>query len=120
MLFLNFKPILKARGIEKPSALFHRFGISYPAIKVLLYSENRSIRLDHLEMLCTALHCTPNDIFCWIPEPHIQDVDQHPLAPIKRNDENFILKEALSKLPLAQLKEAVALIENMGKDQKPS
>ncbi|MBL7765030.1 MAG: helix-turn-helix transcriptional regulator [Chitinophagaceae bacterium] len=115
MLFLNLKSILKARGIDRPTAFLHNAGLAYPAIKVLLYSENRSIRLDHIEKLCTALQCTPNDIFTWVAESHHQDVDNHPLAPIKRKDENISLQEALRKIPISQLKEAVTLIENMGK-----
>ncbi|MBL7766451.1 MAG: helix-turn-helix transcriptional regulator [Chitinophagaceae bacterium] len=120
MLHLHFKQILKARGIENPTKFLINAGLSRPAVKVLLYSENRSIRLDHIELLCTALRCTPNDILVWVADAQTTNVADHPLASLKYKEETTSFKETLLSLPLDQLKEAMSLLDNIGKENKPS
>lgn len=43
-------------------------GVSYSAIKNLYKDKSKGIEFDTLNKICTALDCTPNDIFEFIPD----------------------------------------------------
>jgi len=49
MLYLNLKPILSARGIEKSSQFLIKNGFNSAAAHKLLNSKTRVIKLDHIE-----------------------------------------------------------------------
>lgn len=65
MLFLNLKPILAARGIERPYSFLVKAGFTPPTAHNLLHSNTSTFRLKHIEKLCLILNCTPSDLLLW-------------------------------------------------------
>jgi hypothetical protein len=64
------------------------------------------IKLEHMELLCKALYCTPNDILVWVPGDAVLP-DNHPLTKLKRSDDLHQVSEAIKTLPLEELKKLV-------------
>lgn len=105
MLQLNLQRIFKARGIEQPYKFLVRSGfVPFTAHK---YKNGKveHIRLDHIEKLCVALNCTPNDIFEWQPENLLDDRADHPLQKIRTRQKRANLNQLLSTMPLEKLEE---------------
>ena len=61
MLSYNILPIFKARGIDKPFSFLIKAGISPTVAHKIVDNQTRVLRLDHIEIICQHLHCTPND-----------------------------------------------------------
>lgn len=110
MLSLNLKRIFKARGIEQPYKFLVQSGfVPFTAHK---YKNGavEHMRLDHIEKLCILLHCTPNDIFEWVPNDLLDDRADHPLQRIRRREKKIEINKLLSKMSLEKLEEIEKLI----------
>ena len=110
MLNINLKRIFKARGIEQPYKYLAQNGfVPFTAHK---YKNGKveHMRLDHIEKLCTLLHCTPNDIFEWAPDDLLEDRPDHPLQKIRRREKKIEITQMLSKMSLDKLEEIEKLI----------
>lgn len=62
MLTLNVLPLLKARGKTK-YWLNKQLGMSYTNFNKMVHNQTRSIQYKHIEIICTLLDCTPNELF---------------------------------------------------------
>lgn len=62
MLTLNVLPLLKARGKSK-YWLNKQLGMSYTNFNKMVNNQTKSIQYKHIEIICTLLDCTPNDLF---------------------------------------------------------
>ena len=102
----NLKEILKARGVTKPYAFMVRAGIPAFTASQMITGKIRMIKLQHMELLCKALYCTPNDILVWVPGDAVLP-DNHPLTKLKRSDDLHQVSEAIKTLPLEELKKLV-------------
>lgn len=111
MIFVNIQPIFKARGIEQPSKFLIKNGITRNVTYALVSGQTRNIKLDHIEKLCRALNCEPNDLFQF--KEHTNDTlpKNHPLFNLKRNEEVPNLKKSLNSLPYKQLIEVTKTIQ---------
>ncbi|MBC7524367.1 MAG: helix-turn-helix transcriptional regulator [Flavobacterium sp.] len=105
MLTLNPNPIFRARGITKPYTFLVKSGFTPHAANIIINSNTRVLRLDHIELLCTVLNCEPNDIVKFIPNKGQNYPDNHPLMKLKQDDINLDLQETLANMPYKQLKE---------------
>lgn len=102
--------MFKARAIERPYSFLVKSGfVPFTAHK---YKNGKveHIRLDHIEKLCTTLHCTPNDIFEWVPNDLLDDRADHPLQKIRRREKKIEISKLLSKMSLEKLEEIEAMI----------
>ena len=68
------------------------------------------IRLDHIEKLCVALHCTPNDILEWAPNDLLDDHPEHPLQKLRKSAKKIEINKMLSKLSLEKLEEVEKML----------
>ena len=75
MLTLNLSRIFKARAIEQP----YKFLVTNGFVPFIAHKYKNSkvtqIRVDHIEKLCIALNCTPNDLFEWFPDNLLDNRD---------------------------------------------
>ena len=110
MLKYNLKEILSARGVTKSYSYLVRAGIPAFAASQMVTGKLKMIKLDHIEKLCRALYCTPNDLLVWIPGDALLP-DNHPLTKLKRSDELHQVSEAIKTLPLDELKKLASNIE---------
>lgn len=105
MLSLNLTPIFKARGIEKPYTFLVKAGLTPHSTNHILGNKTRVYRLDHIELLCDALNCEPNDLLSWTPEKGKQYPNNYPLKNLQQNQNNENILETLTKLTYKELQQ---------------
>lgn len=111
MLKFYIKEVLKVKGYKPNTHILQRMGLRYTAANRLIKGETRSLTLDHLEMLCVFLNCTPNDILNYQSEPDNQLNPDHPLNGLIKpvNQESPI--DYIKTLTPEQAIEATALVK---------
>jgi DNA-binding Xre family transcriptional regulator len=67
MITLNIYSLCKLRGIKYPLKTLVKAGISQQVAYEYLKGKRKSLVIKHVEILCTLLHCYPNDLFSWLP-----------------------------------------------------
>ncbi|WP_370089005.1 helix-turn-helix domain-containing protein [Ekhidna sp.] len=110
MLTYNLSTIFSIRGVKNGYTFLKKLGIGHIAAHNLVSGKVRSIRLDHVEKICHALHCTPNDLLEWAPGDTMIASD-HPLHKLRAREENLNLLADMKDLPLdkvAELKQKLA------------
>jgi DNA-binding Xre family transcriptional regulator len=110
MLSLNLRPVLVARGIDKPHAFLVRSGIHSSAAHNLLNDFTPHFKLAHIERLCTVLNCTPNELLVWTPNPSEKLNDDHPLNDLKKQAADLNWQATIKTIPLDKLAEIVKII----------
>ncbi|MBI5216266.1 MAG: helix-turn-helix transcriptional regulator [Ignavibacteriae bacterium] len=110
MLTLDLKAICKLRGIDRPYSFLVKAGISPQSATKLINSNTRIFRLDHIEIICDKLNCTPNDLLRWKPDNGSTLTDNHSLTKLLRDENSFQLLETLKAIPLEQLNQIATLI----------
>ncbi|CAM4240547.1 helix-turn-helix domain-containing protein [Flavobacterium terrigena] len=118
MLSFNLSPIFKARGIDKPHAYLVKAGISPHSAQDILNSQSRTLRLDHLELLCRILVCEPNDILVYREDATHKIAEDHPLNNLKQTETDKSLKETITTIPYKQLKELTKQINQTEVENK--
>lgn len=115
MLRINIEPLMKLRQISHPHRfLTGRLGINRVMATKLLNGKAGLFRLEHIEMLCAALQCTPNDIMEWTPDT------THALsAPLAENHPLRTLapKAWVDKLSVISYSELGKLMESLNADE---
>lgn len=111
MLKFYIKEVLKVKGYKPNTHILQRMGLRYTAANRLIKGETRSLTLDHLEMLCVFLNCTPNDILNFSSDSDNQLNADHPLNSLSKplNQESPI--DYIKTLTPEQAKEATALVK---------
>lgn len=110
MLRFNLSSIMKARGIERPQYFLVKSGISGHTAWRFLHGEAGTMKLRHVELICTALHCEPNNLLEWRPDKGVVYPEDFPLKRLEKLDLGGELMEALSKMPLDKLEEVAKVI----------
>jgi DNA-binding Xre family transcriptional regulator len=110
MLTWNLHAIFKARGIKRPYTFMVKAGLSPNSATSLLNNTSRSVRLDHVEILCEKLYCFPGDLMKWSPRKENPLPDSHPLRKLENLPAGFDLSETLKNIPLDKLNEIKTLL----------
>lgn len=102
---LNFKlsRIFALRGIDKPFAYLVRSGFSRATASNLLNDRVVQVKVGHLETICRALNCTPNDLFEWTPSEGRPLAENHPLNNLKREKTPARLSQIVKDIPVDKL-----------------
>ena len=109
MLKFNPKIILGLRGIEKPVGFLVRLGFAYPQASRFLKAANPMVKIEHIEQLCIALNCTPNDLFEWKTGGDTVLPEGHSLNALNRGEGTKNLQQMVKDIPSDKL----ALIESL-------
>jgi len=104
MLFINLRPVLAARNIDNQRAFLVKSGISPRCAHALLAGKTRSLRLDHIELLCRVLVCEPADLLSFESDLHRPLPPNHPLHKLAEQPPDNFLSEAITNLPFKELK----------------
>ncbi len=112
MLTLNLDPIFKARGIDRPYNFLVKAGLTPHSTSTILNSSTRTFRLDHIELLCKALFCEPNDLLYWTPDNGEKFAENFPLNKLNKIDNTQDWKKSLATMPLNELKEITKHIKS--------
>ena len=115
MVIINLRKVFRARGIAQPFKLLVKSGINPHTAHRLLNQKTASLKLTHLEQVCVMLNCNPHDILEWIPTDLLEDRPDHPLQIIRRKEKTIEIAKALADIPLEQMGEVAAFLDNLKK-----
>lgn len=105
MIQLRIKELLKSKGVAKGHAWLCKRGISHSMSHLLYSGKYESIQLEHINIICRSLNCTPNDLFAWTPDAQRGPVSpEHKLHSIAPREPSRIL-DLLKKMTEAEIKE---------------
>ena len=104
------------RDIERPYSFLKKHGFGHMSASKFANNQVIQPHLAHIEHLCRILHCTPNDLFEWIPETGSDAIDDaHPLNTLKREKKQG-LKNLIKEVPLDKLSELEEFIAGMKRE----
>ena len=112
MLYLNLKPVLEARQIEKPYSFLVKIGIAPHTANKILANDTHVMRLDNLNLICKALYCQPNDLLIFKQDTNSPVEPTHPLTKLIPTNEDNDWQHQLKTLPLDKLKEISKMIKD--------
>lgn len=121
MLQLRVRFLLDSKGIPNPYNYLIRIGFTPNIATRILNRKMEHIRISQINRLCTALICTPDDLFEWTPGKDETLSPDHPLQALIRNDTPFNIIGKISHLSMDQLKEVEQFISKIktAPDQDP-
>ncbi len=111
MIKFYIKDVLRVKGYKPNTHILQRMGLRYTAANRLIKGEARSLTLDHLEMLCTFLNCTPNDILNFVPKTDSPLPEEHPLHQITKPLHQDSPVDFIKGMTPDQAAEATALVK---------
>ncbi len=114
MIRFRIRELMEERGMKKPRIKpFVQRGISFDIMKRYLNGTKEDMGRDHMEIFCSVLRCTPNDLHEWVPDPNNPLDEHHPLHQLKPR-EHFNVEEELKNLTPGEIRE---LFEKRKKNQ---
>jgi DNA-binding Xre family transcriptional regulator len=116
MLYYNLNQIFKARQIERPYTFLVKIGIAPHTATRILNSNMQVMRMNHVELICKALYCEPNDLLAYKEDKMNPLPDKHPLLKLVPSHEENNWEQQLKTLPLSKLKEISKML-NEPEDQ---
>lgn len=110
MLVFDLNRALRLRGVEKNYKFLIRIGLSPQTAKTLAKGDALTIKFAHLEKICLALNCTPNDLFDWQPNAVPLVAETHSLNSLKRDETAKDLTKLLKEIPMDKFSEKLESI----------
>jgi len=115
MLKFNVKRILALRGIEKRPSFLVKHGFTYQQATRFLRHANPILKVKHIEALCVALNCTPNDLFEWKADTNTVLPEMHSLNALNRGERTPSVRQMLKDIPSDKLELIEKLFEELKK-----
>ena len=120
MLRFSLDHLFKARSINRPAQFLSRLGFAIGTSAGIRYGTSNVLNLRHIEKLCEALKCTPNDLLEWQPSKDQADTPDHPLAPLRHRSKADQVVQLINNLNYDKLTEIEDLIKNHIQTNKTS
>jgi DNA-binding Xre family transcriptional regulator len=111
MLYFNLNPIFKARRIDKPYTFLVKAGIAPHTATKIITNKMHVMRLNHIEIICRALYCEPNDLLAFKQDPNHFIPENHPLVKLTPTNDNLDWQEQLKTMPLDKLKQISKILD---------
>ena len=118
MIKLNLQQAIKDKGIENPSRFLNKCGIPYYTTSKLLNNQTESIPFKYLQLICLNLHCTPDDLFVWIPDPNNNAPDNHPLNKLMQKTESQTITQKIKQLPFEKIQQINNYIDELNNQKQ--
>jgi DNA-binding Xre family transcriptional regulator len=113
MLVFNLTRVLNLRGIDAPFAFLVKIGLTRSIAYNLTNYKVANIKIAHLEKLCRALNCTPNDLFDWKPDANETLAESHSLKSLKRDKPAPRLSQIIKDIPVEKLDRIEDLLKQL-------
>jgi DNA-binding Xre family transcriptional regulator len=110
MLYFNLQAIFTARQIERPYTFLVKMGMAPHTATRILNGNMQVLRLNHIEMLCKALYCEPNDLLAYKQDSNNPLPDNHPLLKLLPNNNDINWQDQLKTMPLNQLNKISSML----------
>ncbi len=115
MLRYNLSKIFSARGIYYKTAYLNKLGFSPRVSNRIAREEFVSLTPNHLEVLCLALNCTPNDLMEWQPDkPEMLNEDVQ-LKKLLSAENKFNIMKIINGVPIDKMEEFSKKMEEVKK-----
>jgi hypothetical protein len=115
MLLFNPKRVFALRGIVRMSGFLVRLGFNYTQATKFLKAGKPTIKIKHIEQLCVALNCTPNDLFEWKAETNTVLPETHSLNRLQKAEKMQNLQQLVRDIPSDKLNLIASLLEELKK-----
>jgi len=116
MLRFRLTRILRLRNIDKPYSFLLKCGFHRTTANKYVYDGAVNIKVSHIEKLCRALNCTPNDLFDFKPGENDSIRPDHPLNELKRTENSTDIMRMYKELPLDKLDKVEEFIAQLKKE----
>lgn len=73
------------------------------------------LKLSHVELLCIALHCEPNDLFAFSPTKGKIYPEKHLLLNLQNNSALKSLEDNMANMPFSTIKQLWGSVINQTK-----
>ena len=104
---------MRLRGVEKHYKTLLDLGFVPSTARSFLGGTAALVKLEHVEKLCVALNCTPNDLLEWRPDASQAAVaETHSMNNLKRADENDLAK-LLNEVPSDKFEQILDLLQEL-------
>ena len=107
MLRFNLKRVFALRGVDNPVAFMIEAGMIRQTANNLLKQQTSIVKIEHLELLCRKLNCTPNDFFEWQPDAANALPEKHSLNSLKRSLPAQGIINLVKDIPLEKMEELI-------------
>jgi DNA-binding Xre family transcriptional regulator len=105
MLKFNLKRVFALRGVIDPVPFMIEAGFIRQTANNLLNQQTSLVKIEHLEILCRALNCTPNDFFEWQADSSNVVPESHSLNNLKRAQTAQNIQTMIKDIPLEKMEE---------------
>ena len=116
MLYLNIKRVMRLRGVENHYKMLLDLGFAPQTARNFLKNAVWRISFEHLERLCLALECTPNDLLEWLPSEKQTNAETQALIKLKRDGEEDIAK-MIRSLPIEKFEQIAEILQDLNGKQ---
>lgn len=102
MLTLNLKRVFALRGVTDPIPFMIEAGFVRQTANNLLKQQTSIVKIEHLDILCRLLNCTPNDFFEWQGGANSLS-ESHSLNSLRRTQTAQNILETVKDIPLEKV-----------------
>ena len=106
MLTFNLKRVFALRGITDPIPFMIEAGIIRQTANNLFKQQTSIVKIEHLDVLCRLLNCTPNDFFEWQGGASSLS-ESHSLNSLRRTQTAQTIKEMVKDIPLGKVEKLI-------------
>ena len=102
---------MRLRGIQNYNKFITGLGFAPATARNFQGFGVRRINFEHLERICLALNCTPNDLLEWHPADNQATPETQALIKLTRNQDVDISK-LLSTLPMEKFEQIAEILQD--------
>jgi hypothetical protein len=103
MLKYNLERLFMLRGISKPASVLIKAGFPRGVAYRILENKIKTFTPSHIEKLCIAFDCTPNELMEWTPDSKYKLAETHPLQKLLPEEKIIDLREITKDIPIEKL-----------------
>lgn len=118
MLIFNLRRVLALRGIDKPFAFLLKKGFHRTIAANLANNSAVQIKISHIERLCRALNCTPNDMFEWQADENAVVSENYALKSLVREKSNTTISDIVHDISIEKLERAKEILAELKESEK--
>ncbi|MFZ1805630.1 MAG: helix-turn-helix transcriptional regulator [Cyclobacteriaceae bacterium] len=116
MLKFELQSLMESREVQDSLSFLVKAGFNYHTAHRLLRTNSRSIRMDHVEQLCIALNCTPDDLLVWEAPKSMSNLSKHPLKKLTNRQRKGSILPKIKSLPQDKLDELRQYIDKLAEE----
>lgn len=117
MLTYNLHKHFKLRAVSAPAVFLMQNGFNQQTAYRITKNKFSALSAKHIEKLCLALNCTPNDLMEWEPDKNLENPEKQSLNKL-RLVQIADLRNFASDIPFEKMGEFAAEIEAVKKKMR--